>query len=450
MATIKDLKHVTRDLPGGGRVVVLNTGALIGPEADAMLQALYSRSVEKVEDNLTVLAEKGPEKFMATYYVGYGHKSIGDCGSATIFIERVSMPVAKAVQDNRLYSGQESSTRYLDFSKQPFVDPLGNSEGARIQENWRHFYLEGLNQVVSALALRYPRQEGEKESVWEKAIRARAFDIMRAFLPAGAATNVSWHSNLRQFADKLDLLRHHPLAEVRTVAEAIEDALKEAAPSSFSSKRYQDKEDYNSWWMPEYGYSDWECPEFGLSRCDIHSSDLKTFERLLSKRPAKTELPAFLGDLGMVRYEFLLDFGSYRDIQRHRGVYQRMPLLSTRHGFHPWYLSELPADLQTRALGFISSSKERLEKLGAGSKEAQYYLPMGYRIPNMVTGGLPSLVYLAELRASRFVHPTLAQKAGLIARSLEEQFGPHGLVLHLDKEPSRFDIRRGEHDITVR
>jgi hypothetical protein len=38
------------------------------------------------------------------------------------------MLVAKAIQDNKLYSGQEASTRYVDFSKQKFINVANSSE----------------------------------------------------------------------------------------------------------------------------------------------------------------------------------------------------------------------------------------------------------------------------------------------------------------------------------
>jgi len=113
---------------------VLDTGAVIGPEAEAMLQALHSRSVGGLQSHLKILSEKGPDNFMKNFYVGYGHKSIGDCGTASIFIEGVSMLASKAVQDWPLYSGQESSTRYVDFQTQPFKNPAGTKEGEEILE----------------------------------------------------------------------------------------------------------------------------------------------------------------------------------------------------------------------------------------------------------------------------------------------------------------------------
>src|SRR3989344_7854022 len=106
------------------------------PEAAAMTQALYSRDPRSVIEHRKRVAEVGADKFMGSYYVGYGHKSIGDCGSVDIFIEDVSMLVAKAIQDWPLYSGQEASTRYLDMSKQEVCNPLGTKEGEEIQKAW--------------------------------------------------------------------------------------------------------------------------------------------------------------------------------------------------------------------------------------------------------------------------------------------------------------------------
>src|SRR6185369_12087365 len=101
-------------------VIALDTGATIGPESEAMLQALHSRSIGGLRGHLEVLERRGADNFMKNFYVGYGHKSIGDCGTVSLFIEGVSMLVAKAIQDWPLYSGQEASTRYIDFQIQPF------------------------------------------------------------------------------------------------------------------------------------------------------------------------------------------------------------------------------------------------------------------------------------------------------------------------------------------
>jgi len=453
VAALKTLEHVSRPLPGGGEVLILNTGALIGPESDAMLQALYSRSIESVRKHLDLIAEKGSKKFMGTYYVGYGHKSIGDCGTITIFIEGVSMLAAKAIQDHPLYNGQESSTRYIDFAKQRFIDPLMSERSNLLLEDWRSFYLKGLGEMPAVIASNCPKPDGEKEDVYEKAVKARAFDIMRSFLPTGATTNVAWHVSLRHVRDRLDLLRHHPLPEVQKLAETLEDALGEAFPSSFLKDggviRYLETETYNRRLQGAYLYkqkTELDSPDFRVTRDTVDRMMLKEHTSLVMYRPIKTELPRWIGECGEMQFEFLLDFGSFRDIHRNRSVVQRMPLVTTKHGFGKWYLGQLTESLRTEAVELLGRQELAIDSLPLQPREAQYYVSMGYEMPNRVTGRLPGLVYTIELRTGITVHPTLRIRAQQMGQAILERLGPW-FTIHMDNSPDRFNTKRGTHDI---
>jgi thymidylate synthase ThyX len=446
---LEDLKHYITEIDDGGKIIILDTGAIIGPESSAMLQALHSRSTGGLENHLKILAEKGSENFMKNFYVGYGHKSIGDCGSTSIFIEGVSLLVAKAIQDWPLYSGQESSTRYIDFQVQPFKNPINTIEGKEILETWRKFYSESMEETKQSLKKRFPRDETENENIYNKAINARAFDTLRGFLPAGATTNLAWHTNLRQAADKIMILRHSPMKEVRNVAKAIEETLKKAYPNSFNHEIFSTTEEYNKYWMEtDYYYHNPNCSKFEMTNNSINTNLLK--KDILEKRPLKTELPKYLSEAGTIQFEFTLDFGSFRDLQRHRSVSQRMPLLTTEIGFEDWYLDELPSEIKLKAETLLKLQSEKINNLKISKEAKQYYIPMGYKISNRLTGGLPGIVYIAELRATHFVHPTLRSVAKMIADKLSETFGKNGLILHIEKEMDRFDIKRGEHDIVLK
>lgn len=441
-------KHTIKKLSNDGFVLVLNTEAKIDGQAEAMLQALHSRSTGGIKNHLSVLEEKGAENFMERFYVGYGHKSIGDCGSATVFVEGISMLAAKAIQDWRLYSGQEASTRYVDFSDQKFLNPAGTKEGEEILENWRKFYLDSQDPVREHLKKQFPKKDDEDQKIYDKAIMARAFDITRSFLPAGATTNVAWRMNFRQFADELMLLRHHPLKEIGDISEKTEEALRDMYASSFGQERFANTEDYNKKWMQgKYYYKNETLKDFVLLYDNVDRKMLSEYKDILESRPMKTELPAAVGECGMVGYEFLLDFGSFRDLQRHRAIIQRMPLLTIDHGFNEWYLKSLPEDLRKKTEEFIKSQEEKIGKLNISEEEKQYYIAMGYRVPCRLAGDLKALVYLVELRSTRFVHPTLVEQILKMIKSLKELFAKDGLVFHLDEEPNRFDIRRGQQDI---
>lgn len=198
----------------------------------------------------------------------------------------------------------------------------------------------------------------------------------------------------------------------------------------------------------DYYYHDKNCPDFKLADNSINTKLLP--KKILERRPAKTELPKHLAEAGTLQFEFLLDFGSFRDLQRHRALIQRMPLLTAEIGFEKWYLGELPKELKNKAELFLKKQESKIKKLKISKEEKQYYLAMGYKISNRLTGNIPALVYLAELRSTRFVHPTLRNKAKIIVGTLTKLFGKFGLVMHLDKEPNRFDIKRGEHDIVLK
>ena len=416
------------------------------PEDNAMLQALQSRSPASVEERLKKVKEAGSGNFMDKFYVGYGHKSIGDCGTTTIYIEGVTMLCAKAIQDWPLYSGQEASTRYMDFSEAEFHNPLKTPEGETIQERWRKFYLESRAPVIEHLRQKYPRQEGEEEKVYERAINARSFDILRSFLPAGAATNLSWHTNLRQASDHLDWLRLHPDRHVSDVAHAIFKGISKKYPHSFSSETIAHEEFRKRVLGDHYFLMPQEIVQgihvfTRLSQKDIEAHDLS----LLGDRPRGVEVPWYFDNLGQIQSTFPLDFGSYRDLQRHRNGTIRMPLLTTELGFHSWYLEALPDALRQSAESLLFDQEVAIKRLDCSNVVAQNYIAMGYQVPCQVTQGLPGFVYRLELRSGKMIHPTLRQVVHAEIRQFQGFFPD--IPLHVDMDPDSWSVRRGKQTI---
>lgn len=424
------------------------------PEAMAMMQALYSRSAESVKSHIEKVKEKGTAKFMESYYVGYGHASIGDCGSTTIFIEGLSILAAKAIQDNPLYSGQESSTRYIDFSKQAVIDPVATDRSKKILKDWVDFYLNSIPVLVDALKAQFPMPPAAKERVWENAIKARAFDILRGFLPAGMTTQLAWSTNFRQAHDRLKLLRHHPLAEVREIAERCLAGLKEKYPSSFGHKFYPDQEEYLAATALETNYiihraEDGPIPAFTYTTTVNNAQLEKESLAAISKRPQKTNLPRNLGKYGRYSCAFPLDYGSYRDLQRHRNGLCPIPLLNDALGFHDWYLDQLTPALRSQARALIDYQLREIEKLAkeakVGEADLQYYFPLGMNVKCEIDYDLPQMVYVTELRSGTTVHATLRKVTHDMHAALVKEHP--NLKLYTSLEPDQWDIKRGEHDI---
>ncbi|MFA6513850.1 MAG: FAD-dependent thymidylate synthase [Patescibacteria group bacterium] len=415
------------------------------PEDVAMMQALYSRSPKSVTEHVEKVKQSGSGKFMATFYVGYGHASIADCGSTTIFIENISILGDKAIQDWQLYSGQETSTRYIDMGKQEIVDPLNTIESKTVLNNWMNFYINNQEKIQQYLMTKYPRQESEDEGVYIKAIKARGFDVMRGFLPAGVTTQLSWHTNLRQAWDHLVLLRHHPLLEVRQNAEVILEKLKEKYSHSFSHVLNEDQENYRAQTVGKYTYfSPSDSNEF-LMTTTVKEDELANYQEIIDTRPPRIGLPNFLGDLGTFTFDFHLDFGSFRDIQRHRNGIGRMPLLTIELGFGNWYLEQLPEDLRTEAINLIAAQKILIAKLETTPEIKQYYIAIGFNVACHFTFPLPAAIYVIELRSNKTVHPSLRGIAHKMYRAVKTKFP--NLKLYADLDLDDWDVRRGLADI---
>jgi len=266
-------------------------------------------------------------------------------------------------------------------------------------------------------------------------------------LPAGTTTNLAWHSNLRQIADRILALRHHPLDEIKKIWETILDVVETKYPSSFSYKKYKETEKYMDLVANKLYFYEENYPIFEASS-NLDKKVLEKYKDLIEQRPnEKTELPVFLASAGTVKFKFLLDFGSFRDVQRHRAVYQQMPLHTDKIGFNSFYIEQLPENLQEKAIQHLQDIKEKTDKLEINELERQYYIPMWYNMTNEIVGTLPALVYLIELRSTRFVHPTLRKIAHMMWEYLEKE---HNIKMFLDKEEVDFDVRRWNQTIEIK
>jgi hypothetical protein len=428
------------------------------PEDCAMLQALYSRSAESVDIPMKKVEKVGSGKFMDQYVRGYGHKSIADCGTTTIFIEDVSLLTAKAFQDWPLYNGQETSTRYIDMAKQRIVDPVDSPLSKKILEKWMYFYVTNQSRVAQLIRERYPRKDGEEEDKYEKAVKARVFDSLRGFLPAGITTQFSWHTNLRQGGDHLAWLIHHPSPEIREVARWAQAVLAEKYPSSgmgtsIGSGTGSGNQDVKEAWKAKIAEQYTYVPVLppldgyeGMMDSHLNDSELEKYQGLFDSRPQGCEIPHFLTDLGQIQFDFLLDFGSHRDIQRHRNGVCRMPLLTTEYGFESWYLEQLDFGMRDGAEQLIEDQMRDIERVTDNPVLRQYYTALGFRVATNLTYALPAAVYVMELRSGKHIHPSLRRKVQWMIREFKAQYP--NVSLHVDTDLDDWTVRRGSQTIT--
>lgn len=430
------------------------------PENLAMLQALYSRSHLSVDEHLKSATRPGAsDKFMDRYVVKYGHRSIAQCATVTLFIEGVSFLAAKAIQDTPLYNGQESSTRYIDWAHQEFVSPRYFIEEVKDLYGEYRLIQESRGRVIDYLKEQFNSPEGVTKDEWDKAVEAYSFDILRGFLPASGSTQLSWSTTLDHAHDRLSFLIQHPLIEVRLVGEAIHDQLFSKYPSSFRSLDYYREPMslmLNQWYyegngIPKsYFFESDLTPEVSLQLSSGMSALAKSAEAYaLSMLRMENLSPGTNAALPHVRLIGSIDFGSFRDLQRHRPGNNPMPYLGQSYlGLETWYFDSLPGRVKHQAFSLCQRALNLSHRIGTIDKfEAQYVVPLCQKVIYNIAWSIPQLLYVCKLRSQQTVHHTLREE---VLRWVNRGEALLGITMPgIDRSKSTISVRRGGQTINA-
>ena len=438
-------------------LTILPDSFLGDPEATAMLQAFYSRSHKPIKDRLDSLGDDmtSVKKALSNFYVGYGHSSIGDCGDTVIFIEGVSILAAKWVQNFALYNGQETSTRYIDFTNQGYVLDESRPQLDDIIPNAIEFVNYLRPKVVDYLKQQHPLEEGQDEKQWLRAIDARSFDIVRGFLPAGCKTQLSIKTSLRKMQEQFHALQHlkGQLPEVGELGDKALELLRTKYPSSFYAE-----DDVRA----SVNYDNGHC----YANVVVAPNDLKDDVRLKlvlgedigaqlgrNKSDPVNTLLDFIGD---VYFDLNIDFGCWRDLQRHRRINSPMPyfgVAANNFKFNDWYIDNLPPEVQEEARSFVYKQYTRVIEAYQyqPNVRSQYYMPLGTSIITKHKAPISAFIYMLELRSNKGVHPILRN----LVHKLHERFlislDANNLEvppMFIDKSEDDFSIKRGNATIT--
>jgi thymidylate synthase ThyX len=442
------------------------------PEVQAMLMAMYSRSYGPIANRLPSNEESVQEhkEKLGRFYTGYGHRSIGQLGSTAIWLEGVSQLAAKAIEYHPLFNGQESSTRYIDYSNQPMYVPSfdsGNAQGKELshqvqqwQEKWRAFYVKALPLTIEMIKEQFPydvqypgdateEQHKKQRTTWENTIKARAFDICGGFLPAGSTTNVGFFGTFDTLNDHFGEMLHHPCEEMRNIAVEVLTKMKEKYP--YGTMDIEKLREQYSYVTPFHFYPNgWDTKNEHVP-LEVEVSNLKSvhegFEELAANRKKGQKFDRVTSSRFNLIFKGHLDFRSYRDLHRHRnGVIDMWWLAPYKENIHSFYRDNIPQSLlpELEALekefsdffdGFIGSDVTTISEL-------QYAVPMGYEIPVTYKCDLNQAMYILELRSGKTVHNTLRHLIQYWAEIFNKTFS-NTFKIHVDFDKDNFTLRRG-------
>ena len=203
------------------------------PEVVAVAFAKCSRSPESFKTIADELTDEKSADFHEKWVVGYGHSSVAEHATLHLAIENVSILATKVIEDNRLASYTEKSTRYQIFDRDKYYKPgnILSSEFVGDYETTLNYIFDaytGLNvSMRDFIVKKYPRDNEQNEKVYNAITKARVCDNTRYLLPTATLTNLGMTVNARQLEHAIVKLLSHPLEELEKIGERLkEESLK--------------------------------------------------------------------------------------------------------------------------------------------------------------------------------------------------------------------------------
>jgi thymidylate synthase ThyX len=399
----------------------------------------------------------------------YGDDSVAQLGGAHIACEWVSNVLTKVLQRPRLGAYLEQSTRYIAYDRplpgggyRYHRDPDLGPAYEQAMESLFATYATLLPRLESRLAERFAPDSGAPGAAHDRAVRAKALDLLRGLLPAAALSHVGIFASGQTFERLIMHLRAHPLPEARRCGEGMLVAMRAVAPSFVTRV---DRADRGGEWV-EYlaertaaqaraarrlgldtGGTEEEPAGARLLRAEGDEQTLlaalvfeqssrseaeareriarlgdserrQLLEALLGGRANRRHLPGRGLEALRYRFEIVSDYGAFRDLQRHRMLTVQWQALTPHLG------AEVPEEIDDANMG--NEFRAGLERSRAAwqrlvdeglEQHAPYALCLAYRVRYVLDLNAREAMHLIELRSGREGHP--AYRA--IAHRMHEQ-----------------------------
>jgi len=446
----------------------------IAPEVQAYAMARYSRSRQSMVESVRELNAQRAEQFLNTFYFQYGHRSIADLAHLAMAVENISILAAVRVVDEQLWDGQERSTRYQDFRRTRYVVPSGI-----LDTLWESGYREAadslfasyesiskdlLNVLIESTTAPATMDSGQVE----RTLRARAFDVARYLLPLSTRTSVGQVVSARVLERQISRLLTDPLPEAQEIgaelrragegASATLEGLETGPPAVPTLVKYTAPLPY----MERARYALAEAAVEILDGIPLEPNGLRV--QLTTEQPLLEEMVATLlyehdpigrsyqqisarvadlpesrkteiVDLSVssrgqhdelmrahqagqaLKFDVLMDFGSFRDLHRHRRCVQIIQGPRVEHGFDDPVdvfrlgLGEAGAeateiqDRYRQALSDAAASASWIRGEDRSSAQmAQYALPLAARTRALFKMDVAQAAYIIEQRTQPAGH----------------------------------------------
>ena len=434
-----------------------------------------------IEGDQSIDATIGLEHAETLYhriFFEYGDDSVAQLGGVHLACEQASNLLTKVLEWGRLMSYLEQSTRYISYDSRIggryryYRDPeiLNSSYGTRyVGDMDRIFdiYSELISPMQDFVRESFPKHPDDSDFVYRQAVKAKAFDALRGLLPASSLSNVGIYGTGQAYEALLLRMRAHPLPESRFYADLMLGELRKVIPSFLERVDLEDRgvvwsdylentredtkdvvsalfqegtpidpspvvrlvdfdQDGESKMIASMMYPHSNLPEEQLQRrvAGLNAEDkLALIRAYVGDRSNRRHKPGRALERPFYRFDVLVDYGAFRDLQRHRMLTMEWQQLSPTHGYTRPPLID--------AAGMNSAFDEAMERsallydllLDDFPDQASYAVSLAYKIRFNMNINARSAMHLIELRTTPQGHPSYREVGQEMFRLIKEEAG---------------------------
>ena len=203
------------------------------------------------------MSESKAADFHERWVLDYGHASVAEHAVLHLAVEDISRLACDQLENNRLASYTEKSSRYQVIARNSYHVPTELGERPQLRARYTETmdalfeaYHGLLEACIDRLKTANPRREQETGNAHELRVRRMATDACRGVLPAATLTNVGVTANARTMEHAISKLLSSGLNETQELGETLMRQGRETVPTLI---KYAARNPYLARASPENG-----------------------------------------------------------------------------------------------------------------------------------------------------------------------------------------------------
>lgn len=401
------------------------------------------------------------EKLLQRVITAYGDDSVQQLVGQHVVVEGASQLLTKQLEWGRLAAYLEQSTRYIYYDQKDeaghynyfvpaYLRPDVKANYKRYMDRVFDLYSEIVHKLTDFIVATDKTPAAERDLAWKGAVRAQACDAARPLLPVATRSTVGIFASGQALENLIMHLQSNDLPEAQETGSKILVEARKTVPTLLERADKPDrggatiayrsntrhavrklaqkyvKETYANPTQEVQLTSVWPRNELDVVADMLYEHSnlpLKELQGMVAEWPYKQKLEVFEAYIGerlnrrhkpgraleKIHYswDLVCDYGSFRDLQRHRMVDDlQWQELTPRYGYDiPQLIEDAGLTEQFEECFDTSLKLHSILQSEDYPQEAQYATLLGHKMRWKVTVNARATFHLHELRSSPQGHP---------------------------------------------